>query len=548
MPTTLTAASAVGSATERLHVGLRGEVEDDLGPPALEAVGERSRTSTNVQRGALGDVLAPAGAEVVDDDDLVAALDERSASVRSDEPAPTGDDGPHRPVSYAAHVRHLRGHRRVRQDDAGRAARGGAAAEGDEVVATREPGGTPLGEADPRARAARAGDDALGRGGALRGGARASTSRSVIRPALAAGRVGGLRPLRRLVARLPGRRARRSALDAVLELNLAAVGGLAARPDLPRSARRGGRRSPGAATGATGSSARTPARPAWSTAATASSPRASRSGTSSSTGALPVSCRDSRRRSIREPPSLTSPSSTRRSGCSMPRSTRAGARLPLPRAARRRQARGSRARSPRVLRRGASTGGRTPTLRVVEALGEMIRIDAIRELHHDLHMRPFEADRRVYLIFERRPDERRRGRRAAEGPRGAAGLRGDRARRRRARADQRDDPLALPARPVPAALASRRCATRSRRAHPSSTSAATRRSHASRPAGSTGLGRLLDPKRGEPPRRRCCAQRARRIRTRRSSRPAPRPRCSRAHARAARRRGSARRSWCRRSS
>ena len=32
------------------------------------------------------------------------------------------------------------------------------------------------------------------------------------------------------------------------------------------------------------------------------------------------------------------------------------------------------------------------------ALGEMIRIDAIRELRRDLHMRPFEADRRVYLI------------------------------------------------------------------------------------------------------------------------------------------------------
>ncbi|HEX3290360.1 MAG TPA: ATP-binding protein [Gaiella sp.] len=41
-----------------------------------------------------------------------------------------------------------------------------------------------------------------------------------------------------------------------------------------------------------------------------------------------------------------------------------------------------------------------PDLRVVEALGEMIRIDEIRALHHDLHMRPFEADRRVYLILD----------------------------------------------------------------------------------------------------------------------------------------------------
>lgn len=40
-----------------------------------------------------------------------------------------------------------------------------------------------------------------------------------------------------------------------------------------------------------------------------------------------------------------------------------------------------------------------PDLYELEPLGEMIRIDAIRELRRDLHMRPFEADRRVYLIF-----------------------------------------------------------------------------------------------------------------------------------------------------
>jgi DNA polymerase-3 subunit delta' len=36
---------------------------------------------------------------------------------------------------------------------------------------------------------------------------------------------------------------------------------------------------------------------------------------------------------------------------------------------------------------------------VLEPLGDQIRIDEVRELHRDLHMRPFEADRRVYLIF-----------------------------------------------------------------------------------------------------------------------------------------------------
>jgi DNA polymerase-3 subunit delta' len=43
--------------------------------------------------------------------------------------------------------------------------------------------------------------------------------------------------------------------------------------------------------------------------------------------------------------------------------------------------------------------GTHPDLYVLEPLGDQIRIDAIRGLRHDLHMRPFEADRRVYLIF-----------------------------------------------------------------------------------------------------------------------------------------------------
>jgi DNA polymerase-3 subunit delta' len=49
--------------------------------------------------------------------------------------------------------------------------------------------------------------------------------------------------------------------------------------------------------------------------------------------------------------------------------------------------------APRVERRSH------PDLYVLEPLGDQIRIDAIRALRHDLHMRPFEADRRVYLIF-----------------------------------------------------------------------------------------------------------------------------------------------------
>jgi DNA polymerase III subunit delta' len=41
-----------------------------------------------------------------------------------------------------------------------------------------------------------------------------------------------------------------------------------------------------------------------------------------------------------------------------------------------------------------------PDLYVLEPLGEMIRIDDVRALRHDLHMRPFEGDRRVYLVLE----------------------------------------------------------------------------------------------------------------------------------------------------
>jgi DNA polymerase III subunit delta' len=40
-----------------------------------------------------------------------------------------------------------------------------------------------------------------------------------------------------------------------------------------------------------------------------------------------------------------------------------------------------------------------PDLYVLEPLGDQIRIDPIRELRRDLHMRPFEGDRRVYLIL-----------------------------------------------------------------------------------------------------------------------------------------------------
>jgi DNA polymerase III subunit delta' len=40
-----------------------------------------------------------------------------------------------------------------------------------------------------------------------------------------------------------------------------------------------------------------------------------------------------------------------------------------------------------------------PDLYLVEPVGDQIRIDDVRELRRDLHMRPFEAERRVYVLF-----------------------------------------------------------------------------------------------------------------------------------------------------
>lgn len=41
-----------------------------------------------------------------------------------------------------------------------------------------------------------------------------------------------------------------------------------------------------------------------------------------------------------------------------------------------------------------------PDLYVMRPFGQMIRIEEIHELHRDLHLRPFEADRRIYLLLD----------------------------------------------------------------------------------------------------------------------------------------------------
>ena len=49
--------------------------------------------------------------------------------------------------------------------------------------------------------------------------------------------------------------------------------------------------------------------------------------------------------------------------------------------------------------RGRVERGAHPDLYVVRPVGDQIRIDDVRELRRDLHMRPFEAERRVYLVY-----------------------------------------------------------------------------------------------------------------------------------------------------
>ena len=130
----------------------------------------------------------------------------------------------------------------------------------------------------------------------------------------------------------------------------------------------------------------------------------------------------------------------------------------------------------------------------------MIRIDAIRELRRDLHMRPFEADRRVYLILSAHllnDDAADALLKDLEEPPPYAVI--------VLVADDlgpipRDDPLALPARPVPAALGAGGARGSSTRARRSSTRSGASRSRASPPAGSTALERLLDPHAVDAPR------------------------------------------------
>ena len=174
------------------HVRLRREVEDGLGPNCVEEVVERLADVADVQLGAAAHVLGRAVDERVDDGHLVAARDERVDDVRADEAGSSGHDRPHDRIlrtavgwrSMFVTFEGLDGSGKSTQAELLRAR---LEADGVDVVSTREPGGTELGE---RIR------DLVLHGGhvtpwaeaLLYVAARAQHVDEVIRPALDAGR------------------------------------------------------------------------------------------------------------------------------------------------------------------------------------------------------------------------------------------------------------------------------------------------------------------------------------------------------------------------
>ena len=400
-------------------------------------------------------------------------------------------------------------------------------ADGVDVVSTREPGGTELGE-QIRNLVLHGGHVSPWAEALLYAAARAQHVDEVIRPALERGaavicdRYVDSSVAYQGVGRELG-------LERVLDLNLAAVGGLL--PDrtflLELEPPTIGRRLPAAST--TGSSASPTTSTRAPPPAIASSPSASRSGSSSSTRRdLPTS---SRRRCME--PFASVPEQPEAKRLLTAALTEGGAHAYLlhgpPGVGKRTAAFAFAAVLLGDERRVASRSH--PDLYLLEPLGEMIRIDDVRALRHDLHMRPFEGDRRVYLVL----DADRMNEEAAdallkdleEPPAYAvivlvAGELGPL---------PADDPLALPAHPVPPpvgarrARVDRRAGARAERGRGARARARVRRAARPRaPPSRRGRGRssrcadrcgaLRLPRAGLRPRRRCrrAARRGRRAR------------------------------------
>ena len=268
--------------------------------------------------------------------------------------------------------------------------------EGVDVVLTREPGGTPLGE-EVRNLVLHGDHVAPWAEVALYAAARAQHVDQVIRPALERGAtVVCDRYVDSSVAYQGG--GRHLGIDTVLELNLAVVGGLLPdrtvlveiAPETAAGARRGQRRPDRARRESR--SGRAPPRP------TACSRPAIHGGTSSSTAS--ARSRSSPRRSVATFADVPEQREAKRLLEAALADGPAHAYLfHGPAGVGKRVA--ANALAGELLGDPRRVDARThPDLQVIEALGEMIRIDEIRALHHDLHMRPFEGDRRVYLVLD----------------------------------------------------------------------------------------------------------------------------------------------------